>query len=135
MKRARKDAVGAAPMPIDRDAMIRVEAYYAYERNGCVPGRDLEDWLEAEAIVDALLGSGIAAASAPKAQSVPAPGSASTKRPTGARVPAKVAAGGTTTLRATAAKALAGKTGTAARKAAGSRVAAGTSAGRPEPSR
>ena len=38
-----------------RDEMIRVEAYLRYERNGCVPGRELEDWIEAEREVDRML--------------------------------------------------------------------------------
>lgn len=44
----------AAPMP-DRDTLIRVEAYLRYERNGRLPGRELEDWLDAEREVDRML--------------------------------------------------------------------------------
>ncbi len=29
------------------DEEIRVCAYHLYEQSGCVPGRDLENWLEA----------------------------------------------------------------------------------------
>ena len=31
-----------------REEMIRREAYAAYERRGCEPGHEDEDWLEAE---------------------------------------------------------------------------------------
>lgn len=41
-----------------REAMIRVRAYERYERNGCVGGRELDDWLAAEAEVGALLMTG-----------------------------------------------------------------------------
>lgn len=37
------------------EAMIRRRAYERYERNGCVSGRELEDWLDAEAEVGAQL--------------------------------------------------------------------------------
>jgi len=35
-----------------REEMIRREAYATYERRGCVPGHEDEDWLEAERRVD-----------------------------------------------------------------------------------
>jgi len=38
-----------------RHAMIAASAYLRAERRGFVPGRETEDWLEAEAEVDALL--------------------------------------------------------------------------------
>ncbi|MBK6470094.1 MAG: DUF2934 domain-containing protein [Betaproteobacteria bacterium] len=38
-----------------REQMIRARAYELYERNGCVDGRELEDWLAAEAEVGALM--------------------------------------------------------------------------------
>lgn len=38
-----------------RDQLVRELAYELYERRGRVPGRDLEDWVAAEAIVDARL--------------------------------------------------------------------------------
>ncbi len=38
---------GAAP----REEMIRQAAYSFYEQRGCVDGYDLEDWLNAEALV------------------------------------------------------------------------------------
>ncbi|MGE0311691.1 MAG: DUF2934 domain-containing protein [Lautropia sp.] len=34
-----------------RDEMIRQAAYSFYEQRGCVDGYDLEDWLNAEAVV------------------------------------------------------------------------------------
>ena len=37
------------------EEVIRRRAYERYERNGCVSGRDLEDWLAAEAEVGAQL--------------------------------------------------------------------------------
>jgi hypothetical protein len=39
---------------MDRKALeeeIRRVAYELYEKSGCIPGRDLENWLEAERIV------------------------------------------------------------------------------------
>ena len=36
-----------------REARIREAAYAAYERRGKVPGREEEDWLEAERSIDA----------------------------------------------------------------------------------
>jgi hypothetical protein len=38
-----------------RDEMIRARAYERYERNGCVEGRDVDDWLSAEAEVVAMM--------------------------------------------------------------------------------
>lgn len=35
-----------------REDLIRRRAYDLYERNGCVEGRAMEDWLEAEAELD-----------------------------------------------------------------------------------
>lgn len=35
-----------------REDLIRRRAYDLYERNGCVEGRAIEDWLEAEAELD-----------------------------------------------------------------------------------
>lgn len=46
----------AAPAAVrPRDQLVRELAYELYERRGRVPGRDLEDWVAAEAIVDARL--------------------------------------------------------------------------------
>ncbi len=36
------------PIPIDLEGEIRRHAYELYERRGCTPGYDLEDWLVAE---------------------------------------------------------------------------------------
>lgn len=38
-----------------RESMIRARAFERYERNGCVSGRELDDWLAAEAEVGALM--------------------------------------------------------------------------------
>ncbi len=47
-------AAGAAPgpEPQDRQERIRVVAYGLYESRGCEPGHALEDWLNAEALLD-----------------------------------------------------------------------------------
>jgi hypothetical protein len=39
----------------DRERMIRDAAYLRYQEGGCVDGRDMEDWLAAEAEIDAQL--------------------------------------------------------------------------------
>jgi len=36
----------------EREAMIRVGAYYRYLQRGCIHGHDLEDWLAAETELD-----------------------------------------------------------------------------------
>lgn len=36
----------------ERDAMLREAAYYLYEQRGCGHGRDVDDWLAAEAALD-----------------------------------------------------------------------------------
>lgn len=36
----------------DRDEVIRLAAYYLYQTRGCEGGHDLEDWLQAEALVE-----------------------------------------------------------------------------------
>ena len=67
-KRApRKQAVIAATPftrftgPEQRAALIAEAAYFRAEKRGFLPGHETEDWLAAEAEVDArLLGSGIA---------------------------------------------------------------------------
>ncbi|MBI4292585.1 MAG: DUF2934 domain-containing protein [Betaproteobacteria bacterium] len=48
---SRAPSIGAE----ERLRMIREVAYSFYERRGFVQGRDLEDWLEAEAHVDRML--------------------------------------------------------------------------------
>jgi hypothetical protein len=40
----------------DRDRMVAEAAYYRAERRGFSPGAELEDWLEAEAEIERLLG-------------------------------------------------------------------------------
>lgn len=44
-----------APRPdgVDRESLVRLTAYSLFERHGRREGRALDDWLEAEAIVDA----------------------------------------------------------------------------------
>lgn len=48
---------GPVPLPdgADRDSMIRLTAYGLYEQHGRRDDHALDDWLEAEAIVDAQL--------------------------------------------------------------------------------
>jgi Protein of unknown function (DUF2934) len=58
--RAKKTAVAATPPRIQisdhaRRAMIAEAAYLRAERRGFAPGNEVEDWLSAEAEVDALL--------------------------------------------------------------------------------
>ena len=58
--RGRKSAVWAPPArakltPERRHALIAEAAYLRAERRGFVPGQETEDWLAAEAVVDALL--------------------------------------------------------------------------------
>lgn len=48
-------AVAALVPPELRAQMIAEAAYYRAESRGFEPGRDLEDWLEAEAQIDRLL--------------------------------------------------------------------------------
>ncbi|MDE2394838.1 MAG: DUF2934 domain-containing protein [Burkholderiales bacterium] len=55
----------AAPADLpSRDALVREAAYALYERRGCVYGHELEDWLAAEAQVDAELAATAAARNA-----------------------------------------------------------------------
>jgi hypothetical protein len=60
-----KPAKKTTAVPVaERESMIRVAAYYLYERQGRQPGRELEDWVAAEAQIDAMLSpAGPAAAS------------------------------------------------------------------------
>ena len=44
--------------PEQRHNYIEVAAYYIAERHGFTPGREIEDWAEAEAEVDRLLAEG-----------------------------------------------------------------------------
>ena len=41
-----------------REALIRLAAYAAFERRGCVYGHEIEDWLRAEMEVDRQLAAG-----------------------------------------------------------------------------
>jgi hypothetical protein len=57
-KRPRK----ASPtVPVDRDTMVRTDAYFRAERRGFVPGYEIDDWLAAEAEVGDLDKAGSAA--------------------------------------------------------------------------
>lgn len=40
---------GASPPPAERRVWIATAAYFRAERRGFAPGREIEDWLEAEA--------------------------------------------------------------------------------------
>jgi hypothetical protein len=51
-------ASGITVSPEARRAMIEQAAYLRSERHGFSPGREVEDWLAAEAEVDALLRAG-----------------------------------------------------------------------------
>jgi Protein of unknown function (DUF2934) len=44
----------------NREDLIRRHAFDLYERNGCVDGRALDDWLAAEAEIDRLVLEGTA---------------------------------------------------------------------------
>jgi hypothetical protein len=44
--------------PDARSAMIAETAYYRAEKRGFDPGHEIEDWLEAEAIIDAQIKRG-----------------------------------------------------------------------------
>ena len=50
-----REAGGAAPTPREREQMIAIAAYYRALHRSFEPGHELEDWLEAEAEVDAAL--------------------------------------------------------------------------------
>ncbi len=59
---AQQEAVDAAQVAPDdpRQQAIRQAAYAQFEARGCVYGHELEDWLKAEAEVDAQLQRGSA---------------------------------------------------------------------------
>lgn len=40
-----------ASAPFDREQAIREAAYACFEARGCVPGHELDDWLQAEVMV------------------------------------------------------------------------------------
>jgi hypothetical protein len=50
-----REAGGTAPTPGERAQMIAVAAYYRALKRSFEPGHELEDWLEAEAEVEAAL--------------------------------------------------------------------------------
>jgi hypothetical protein len=52
-KKPAKAAVPAALSPAEREAMVRLAAYFRAEQRGFAPGREWEDWLVAEAEVSA----------------------------------------------------------------------------------
>jgi hypothetical protein len=56
----------------DREAMVRLAAYLRAERRGFAPGHEHEDWLAAEAEVNALLAPRAAAKPRKTASSKPA---------------------------------------------------------------
>lgn len=47
MSKRPHDAAAAADA--QRESMVREAAYFRYQRNGCVDGRALDDWIAAEA--------------------------------------------------------------------------------------
>jgi hypothetical protein len=49
------EARAPAPTPEEREQMVAVAAYYRALKRNFEPGRELEDWIEAEAEVDATL--------------------------------------------------------------------------------
>jgi TfoX/Sxy family transcriptional regulator of competence genes len=52
---ARAESGRAAPTARQREQMIAVAAYYRAQKRNFDPGHDLEDWLEAEAEINAQL--------------------------------------------------------------------------------
>ena len=54
---ARRKAAPAVPSRDQRDAMVRMAAYFRAEQRGFAPGNEWEDWLAAEAEIDALVGA------------------------------------------------------------------------------
>lgn len=42
-----------AAIPAPTEAEVRDLAYHLYEQSGCTPGRDLDNWLEASAVLQA----------------------------------------------------------------------------------
>ena len=49
------EAQGPLPSTSEREQMIAVAAYYRAQGRNFEPGRDLEDWLEAEVEIDAIM--------------------------------------------------------------------------------
>jgi DUF2934 family protein len=54
--------VAPAPAPKPREALIAENAYFRAERRGFAPGHEEEDWLAAEAEIDARLKGTVPAA-------------------------------------------------------------------------
>jgi len=56
LQRARSNGEGSATIsPEERLQLVTLGAYYRAETRGFAPGRELEDWLEAESEIDAYL--------------------------------------------------------------------------------
>jgi len=45
--------IQTANRPLFNDEDIRAYAQHLYEQSGCIPGRDLDNWLEAKACLEA----------------------------------------------------------------------------------
>jgi nicotinamidase-related amidase len=71
-----KVAATAVVSPARREEMIRLAAYFRAEQRGFAPGNEWEDWLSAEAELDALVGVAPAAA----ARKSPAPKTPKTRK-------------------------------------------------------
>lgn len=52
---AAPQAAGAKLAPEQRQQLVAQAAYFIAERRGFAPGNELEDWLQAEAEIEALL--------------------------------------------------------------------------------
>ena len=52
---ARKQAAPAVPTQAERDQMVRMAAYFRAQQRGFAPGSEWEDWLAAEAEINALV--------------------------------------------------------------------------------
>ena len=52
---AESQTAGAKIVPEQRQELIAQAAYFIAERRGFVPGNELEDWLQAEAEIEACL--------------------------------------------------------------------------------
>jgi hypothetical protein len=52
----RSAPAGTVILPEEREQLIARAAYFRAEKRGFEPGHELEDWLQAEAEVDASLG-------------------------------------------------------------------------------
>ena len=52
---AKSQTAGAKMVPEQRQQLIAQAAYFIAERRGFAPGNELEDWLQAEAEIEALI--------------------------------------------------------------------------------